>query len=41
MDYPKQSDAWNKYVNSRMEDGKIRIIYRDLVPEKERYEHSD
>lgn len=28
-DYPEKSDEWMKYVNSRMEDGKIQIIYRN------------
>ena len=31
MDYPKESDEWLKYVNSKMENGKINIIFRDLV----------
>ena len=31
LDYPQKSDAWLKYVNSRMEDGKLKIIFRDLV----------
>ena len=30
-DYPKQSEEWMKYVNSRMENGEIRILYRNLV----------
>ena len=30
-DYPDQSDDWMKYVNSRMENGEIKILYRDLV----------
>ena len=30
-DYPEQSEEWMKYVNSRMENGEIRILYRDLV----------
>ncbi|HIU77159.1 MAG TPA: adenylyl-sulfate reductase subunit alpha [Candidatus Pelethocola excrementipullorum] len=41
MDYPQKSDQWLKYVNSRMEDGKIKIIFRELVAGGERYEHSD
>lgn len=40
LDYPKKSDEWLKYVNSRMENGKIQIIYRDLVERGEQYEHS-
>ena len=30
-DYPEQSEEWMKYVNSRMENGEIRILYRDLI----------
>ena len=30
-DYPEQSEEWMKYVNSRMENGDIRILYRDLI----------
>ena len=30
-DYPNQSEDWMKYVNSRMENGEIKILYRDLV----------
>ena len=30
-DYPQQSDEWMKYVNSRMENGEIKILYRDLI----------
>ena len=40
-DYPQKSDNWMKYVNSRMQNGKIEIIYRDLVTGGEKYEHSD
>ena len=40
-DYPQKSDEWQKYVNSRMRDGKIEIIYRDLVTGGKTYEHSD
>lgn len=31
LDYPQKSDEWLRYVNSRLVDGKIEIIYRDLV----------
>ncbi len=31
IDYPEQSEDWMKYVNSRMENGEIRILYRDLI----------
>ena len=30
-DYPDQREDWMKYVNSRMENGEIKILYRDLV----------
>ena len=30
-DYPEQSEEWMKYVNSCMENGEIRILYRDLI----------
>ena len=39
LDYPEKSDAWMKYVNSRYTDGKLQIIYRDLVGREEHYEH--
>lgn len=38
-DYPEQDEAWLKYVNSRWIDGKVEIIYRELVKEGEQYEH--
>ena len=41
LDYHQKSDAWLKYVNSRMEDGKLKIIFRDLVGREEEYEHSN
>lgn len=39
LDYPEKSDEWLKYVNSRLVNGKLRIIYRDLVGGEETYEH--
>ena len=39
LDYPEKSDAWLKYVNSRYEDGEIKIIFRDLVGREDVYEH--
>ena len=39
-DYPECTDDWLKYVNSRMENGEIHIILRDLVKGGQRYEHS-
>jgi adenylylsulfate reductase subunit A len=41
MDYPQKRDDWMKYVNSRMIDGRIQIIYRDLVTGGAVYEHSN
>ncbi len=40
MDYPKRDSAYEKYINSVFEDGKIRIIERELVKEAV-YEHKD
>lgn len=39
LDYPEKSDEWLKYVNSRLVNGKLRMIYRDLVGREETYEH--
>lgn len=41
MDYPAKSDDWLKYVNSRKENGEIKIIIRDLVRGGDSHEHSD
>ena len=43
LDYPgKDNINWRKYVNSRMENGEIKIILRDLTEEGQRiYEHSN
>ncbi len=30
MDYPEKSDEWLKYVNSKMNDGRVEIIFREL-----------
>ncbi|MDR3353703.1 MAG: adenylyl-sulfate reductase subunit alpha [Synergistaceae bacterium] len=38
-DYPEKSGQWLKFVNSRLENGEIRIILRDLVKRGDRYEH--
>lgn len=40
LDYPNKSDEWLKYVNSKLVDGKLQIIFRDLVGRGETYEHS-
>ena len=42
LDYPEKDDVnFNKYVNSKLVDGKIQIIMRDLVEEGQTYEHCD
>ena len=41
LDYPNKSDDWLKYVNSKVVDGKLTILYRDLVERGETYEHSN
>ena len=41
LDYPDKSDAWLKYVNTKLVDGSIQVIYRDLVKRGEVYEHSN
>ena len=42
LDYPEKDDKnWRKYVNSRLENGEIKIILRELTEEGQRvYEHS-
>lgn len=41
-DYSQKDDAnWLKYVNSRWEDGEIKIVFRDLVKRDEIYEHKN
>ena len=39
-DYPEQSEEGLRYVNSRMRNGNIEILFRDLV-KGGRYEHTD
>lgn len=42
LDYPDKDDKnWKKYVNSRLENGDIKIILRELNEEGKIYEHSD
>lgn len=42
LDYPEKDDRnFNKYVNSRLENGEIKMIIRDLVTGGEKYEHSN
>lgn len=40
LDYPDKKDEWLKYVNSRLADGKLEIIYRELVGRDENFEFS-
>lgn len=39
LDYPEKDAAYDGYINSRLENGKVRIIQRQLVGRGERYEH--
>ena len=40
LDYPEKDDLhWKRYVNSRMKNGKLEIIFRELVEEGQNYEH--
>lgn len=42
LDYPNKDDVnWRKYVNSRLENGEIKIILRDLHEGGKPYEHSN
>lgn len=41
LDYPDSNEEWLQYVNSKREDGELKIIYRDLVKRGENYEHSN
>lgn len=40
LDYPKPSDEFFCYINSKLEDGKLKMILRDIVTEVE-YEHKN
>lgn len=39
LDYPESNDSWLHYVNSRYENGRIRMLHRALVGRYEAYEH--
>lgn len=42
LDYPEKDDKnWRKYVNSKLENGNIKIILRDLNEGGKTYEHSN
>lgn len=40
LDYPDTNQEYYKYLNSRMVDGELQMIFRDIVEEGE-YEHMD
>lgn len=40
LDYPDKDEAYFKYLNTRLKDGQIQVIFRDIV-EAEVYEHTD
>ena len=40
LDYPKRDDKYEKYLNSKLEHGKIVTFFRELVKENE-YEHTN
>ena len=39
LDYREKSDEYLKYVNSKVIDGKLTVLFRDLVKGGETYEH--
>ncbi|MEL7657600.1 MAG: adenylylsulfate reductase, partial [Bacillota bacterium] len=41
LDYPNKSDEWLKYLNSKLINGKLEMICRDLVRRGDTYEHSN
>ena len=40
LDHPDTDTDYFKYINSRLEDGKIQILFRDIV-EEDTYEHTN
>lgn len=40
LDYPNVNEAYFKYLNSIKKDGKLQMIFRDIIEEAE-YEHTD
>ena len=41
LDHPQKDDKnWRKYVNSKFENGRIKIVLRELVGEENSFEHS-
>ena len=41
LDYPNKSNDYLKYVNSKLNNGKIEIIFRDLITGGNTYEHTN
>lgn len=41
LDYPEKSNEYLKYINSKLVDGKLKIIFRELVGREEKYEHKN
>ncbi|MGG7177711.1 adenylyl-sulfate reductase subunit alpha [Clostridium paraputrificum] len=41
LDYPNKDDKWLKYVNSKLINGQVEIIFRDLVERGVSYEHQN
>lgn len=41
LDYPEKSDEYLKYINSKLVDGKLKIIFRELIGREEKYEHKN
>ena len=39
LDYREKSDEYLKYINSKVIDGKLTVLFRDLVKEGDTYEH--
>lgn len=39
LDYPEKNDDWLKYINSKMENGKLKVVSRPLVFRGDIYEH--
>lgn len=40
-DYPDKNSLFEKYINSKVEDGVVKIIIRDLIKRGECYEHKN
>jgi len=41
LDYPDKSSDWERYVNSKLENGEVKIIFRELIRRGEHYEHKN